>query len=91
MKTYYLHSETKTGNKFTLAAQQRDDIILVGIAICSSKDKFCKRTGRSIAETRLNTHKLDKAYEKGYVDTLNVKKDLITTLRLFAEEYAENN
>ena len=92
MKTYYLHSTTKSGHRFTLAARNNEDnVIFIGIAVCSKKDKFCKKVGRNIAEIRLNTRKLEKAYERGYVDTVKLNGDIASSLRNFAEQYAKKH
>ena len=56
MKTYYLHSKTDGGRRFTVAGlvEQQKDCYVVngGVALCSGKDQFVKRIGRDIASGR---------------------------------------
>jgi len=39
---------------FTMAIEEIDDVQFIAIAYCSKKDSFCKRTGRQIAQGRLD-------------------------------------
>lgn len=80
MKTYYLHSKTARGNRFTLAARPTGGHILIGIAKCSKRDHFNKKIGRMISEGRLN---------KGVVYVRD--GELPKVLREFAKEFSEIN
>lgn len=51
METIFVHSTTKSGRRFTVAAVQSDDQdkARIGLAICNPCDQFCKKIGRTIA------------------------------------------
>ena len=60
MNTLFYHGTSVDGRRFTLAGQYdlegpRSPEILLGIAICSPSDQFCKRVGRKKAEGRLKS------------------------------------
>ena len=46
--------ETVLGNGgVTIIAQETENGVSIGYSICSTLDRFCKKTGRDIAHTRL--------------------------------------
>ena len=53
----YMHLDIGEG-KATAAIKKMDSVgyesVMVGLAFCSPKDQFCKRTGRLISSGRLN-------------------------------------
>ena len=56
-KVYFHHGTSIDGYKFTIAGRfptesPIEDTLCAGIAICSSKDAFNKKLGRTIAEGR---------------------------------------
>jgi len=51
--TKFRHIRTENGS-VTLAWEDGSGYIRLGIATCSPKDSFCKKTGRMIAENRMN-------------------------------------
>lgn len=77
-KTFYFHGETVDGNRFTVSARIINyDDVLFGISICSAKDNFSRKKGRTISEGRLNKQLVNKSSNKGisihslYSDTFN--------------------
>jgi hypothetical protein len=103
-KTYYLHAKTKRGRHFTLAAKEKGSELVIGHALCSAKDQFCKRKGRAMAEGRINAvlsgkHKdgtyinsrTQKVLDYNFVDTAKIKVNSLFTLRDYAQDFAELN
>ena len=105
MKTYYLHSTAKSGRRFTLAATVKDDNLLIGSALCSNKDQFCRRIGRNISEGRLNKFirlekdglitffriKEIKQYHYPHFSVRGIKVSVPYTLHEYAKDFAELN
>lgn len=60
MKTYHyrvikgsIWGDVHGNGGITVVVEKCDDGVLVGYSICSMHDRFCKKTGREIAEERL--------------------------------------
>lgn len=68
----YFHGRTVDGYRFTLAGKYDDDedMLLLGVAVCSKKDQFSKKKGRFLAECRLQ--------HKHYVENKKKSLDLYT-------------
>ena len=49
------HFEYSTTGGITLAIERTNSIVAFGIAVCSTKDNFCRATGRKVAAERLQT------------------------------------
>jgi len=53
METFYYHTkENENGRRGTFAGVVEDNVIKIGLSVCSAKDQFQKRIGRSISENR---------------------------------------
>lgn len=50
--------EVATKGGKTVAYTEENGIVRFAVATCSSRDNFCRKTGRYIAEQRLKSHKL---------------------------------
>lgn len=53
-KTLFYHGETTDGNRFTVAGRYDDDVLRLGISVCSKKDQFRKKLGRARSQGRLD-------------------------------------
>ena len=91
MKTYYLHSKTDGGRRFTVAGlvEQQKDCYVVngGVALCSQKDQFIKRIGRDIASGRARKNKnFVKIFEKE-----PTPQSVVSCIKQFGEVFAKEN
>lgn len=75
-KPYFLYSTVKIEHKGQLIERRvayagviQDNKLLVGEAVCSEKDQFNKKLGRTIALGRANKHPLVKLDLSGRDDT----------------------
>lgn len=54
--TFYVHNNPKTKGfpKYTVCGilDEKREYLNIGIAFCSNRDNFCKKTGREIAHAR---------------------------------------
>jgi len=57
MKTLFCHPKFESSERFTVAGIVEDSTLKIGVALCSSRDKFQKKIGRSIAEGRIKAGK----------------------------------
>lgn len=80
MKTYFVHSKTKSGKRFTMAGKEKNGVMVIGLSVCSPRDHFVKKLGRTIAEGR--------ADKRSYAVVTSV---CVKSLYKLAEEFAENN
>lgn len=60
MNTKYKHIRFSdylifTGGALTIAYNEGTNGIEYGVSYCSKKDQFCRKTGRELAESRLNS------------------------------------
>lgn len=46
---------SKTPSRVTVVGEHQQGVLKIAVARCSNKDQFCRRTGRSIASTRLKS------------------------------------
>jgi len=54
LKIYYFHEKTVDGNKFTVSAYiDKNENVIISVALCSKKDNFCRKIGRSVSSGRL--------------------------------------
>lgn len=49
----YFHGRTVDDCRFTITGIVDDDDLVMGIAICSEQDQFCKETGRTVSTGRV--------------------------------------
>lgn len=86
----YYHGKTKDNNRFTVAGliYPPNGKAEIGISLCSSKDNFCKRTGRikAVGKLKSNSNKGSKIIElkdkttiKDFVETICVPLNNLTT------------
>ena len=67
----YIQDKIAQHGGVSIAIYRYDKYALVGIAICSNKDNFSKKSGRNIATVRLNL-------ERKVIDIKDVKRFLET-------------
>lgn len=55
-KVFFAHTSKYTGTLATVALRITDDnkSFIYGVSICNEEDNFCRKTGRDIAESRMN-------------------------------------
>ncbi len=70
--------------EYTIAAELRDGAYYIGIATCSPRDTYCKKTGREIARSRLKSSE-----QKITLDDLKLEVD-ISECNIFTHEYTSN-
>ena len=69
-KVYFFHNTPNCAVRVTVAAQFIDNEMHIGVARCSEKDQFTRKTGREIALERM----IAKPYIKDISDKLNIPK-----------------
>ena len=79
---YRFYSDGWFGNRVSIAAKFVDNKLSMSASRCSDTDNFCKKTGRSLAEKRLN--------EGRYIAIFPMKSCDIKTFRTWAEIVANN-
>lgn len=72
---YYFHGKTVDNCRFTISAkiQEEGDLLILGASICSHKDNFSRKIGRTISEGRINAW-LNGRVPKG-IDNLSFYTD----------------
>ena len=72
MSTSFMHFRKYTGSSMhskggmTIAIQECGNLIYFAVSECSKHDVFCKKTGRAIAEGRLNAMRAGKDVKLAY-------------------------
>ncbi len=87
MKTMFYHGATTDNRRFTIAGTLSSESLTLklGIAICGTKELFCRKTGRIKAESRM----LGSA-KRGVLGHLSVK-DKSSYYKEFVETCSEFN
>lgn len=58
MKEFIFHGKNKDNRRFTVVGycdEAQPNSVKFGVAVCSKKDNFCKKTGRLLATQRANS------------------------------------
>jgi hypothetical protein len=53
----FKHADLAGSIKFTLAAKQEGDLLKIGGTLCGEGESFCKKLGRTVSQSRLETAK----------------------------------
>lgn len=58
MKELYYHGRAVDGRRFTVTGVYNTTIgeLIIGVSLCSSKDNFCRKTGRMISSGRVRKY-----------------------------------
>jgi hypothetical protein len=65
----FFHGETLEGRRFTVAGKPAEDHLILGIAICGTKDQFIKKVGRAKANGRLKASINSKGWKLIPIET----------------------
>jgi hypothetical protein len=83
---YRFYSSPESQNRVTVVGVVENDVLKIAVAICSKKDRFVRKIGRSIAEGRL---KKGIYYETCPLTAPVPTKDFIDIAQRIANEVVE--